>query len=97
MPVYRLWMSRPTEAWYQLSEADQQEQTAKSRAALAQVGGKTLIMCTPMWSNEEWGLFGVEEFPSVKAIQEHTQLLFDMGHMRYVQGKSMLGIEYPLE
>jgi hypothetical protein len=96
-PVYKFWRSRPTEAWYQLSEEEQNKLLAKGQEALQKVGGKTLIMCTPGWSNEAWLLCGVEEFPDRDALEQHTMLLFEIEHFRYFNGESIVGVEYPLE
>jgi hypothetical protein len=96
-PVYKLWMTKPTEAWYQLSEEEQEGVMATAQASLEEVGGKLLLRCTPGWASEEWMLFGVEEFPSIEAVQQHTMTLFEAGHFRYTEGKSMLGIKWPLE
>jgi hypothetical protein len=42
-------------------------------------------------------LFGVEEFPSIEAVQQHALDLFNAGHFRYLECKSMLGIKWPPE
>jgi len=92
--IYKLWMSKPTEAWYQLSEEERSGLLAKVQEALEKVGGKTIVMCTPAWSTEEWLLFGVEEFPDIEAVQKHTELLFELNQFRYIESMSMLGIEW---
>ena len=95
--IYKFWMSRATEVWYQLSEEEQNKHTAKIREALQQVGGKIVLHCTPAWSNEHWLLCGVEEFPDTDAVQKHTELLFNLGHFRYFDGQSMLAVKWPPE
>ena len=94
-PVYKLWMTRPTEAWYQLSVEEQNSHTAKIQEALAQVGGKTIVQCTPAWSSEQWLLFGVEEYPDIEAVWEHTGFLYSLNHFRYFESTSMLGTKWP--
>ena len=94
-PIYKLYMTKPTEAWYKLSEEERNDLYAKSRKALQEVGGKTIVQCTPAWSTEEWALFGVEEFPDVEAAQKHTEALYAIDWPRYLQGKSMLGSQWP--
>ena len=93
-PIYKLWRMRYKGAWYQLSEEEQNAHAAKIEEALEQVGGKRVIVCVTGWSDEKWIAYGVEEFPSVEAAQQHTQLLFDMGHSRYFEGESTLGTEW---
>ncbi len=94
-PIYKFWMSRLTEAWYSLSEEEQNTLVAKTQGALENIGGKTIIMATPAWSAEKWMLCGVEEFPDIEAVQEHTQRLFELGHYRYMECTSMLATEWP--
>ena len=94
-PVYKFWRNRFRNSWYELSEEEQNAHMARVEEALEKVGGKRIIICTPAWSNQEWLGCGVEEFPSVEAVQQHTQLLFDMGHFRYSEGESMLGVKWP--
>jgi len=93
-PVFKFWRMKLKGAYFQLSEEEQNAHMAKLQEALEKVGGKTIVMATPAWSNEEWMLCGVEEFPSVEAVQKHTHLLFDIEHHRYSEGESMLAIEW---
>jgi len=92
--VYKFWRMRYKGAWYQLSEEEQNAHAAKIEEALEQVGGKRVIVCVTGWSDEKWIAYGVEEFPSIEAAQQHAQLLFDMGHLWYFEGESTLGTEW---
>jgi hypothetical protein len=94
-PVYKFWRSTFTRAWYALSEEEQNEHSAQMQAALKQVGGKGILMCTPAWSAEQWMLCGVEQFPDVEAVYKHTQLIYELDHFRYVRGESWLASEWP--
>ena len=96
-PVFKFWMTRFTNAWYGLTEDERNAHLAKAREALAQVGGKSVITSMTGWSSEQWAFCGVEEFPDVAAVQEHTQLLYDLGHFRYFNGSSILGSKYSPE
>jgi hypothetical protein len=93
-PIYKFFQTRYTERWYQLSEAEQNAHAAKVEAALKSVGGKTILMCTPVWSTEKWLGCGVEELPDIDAVQNYAMLLFQMGHFRYFEGTSMLATKY---
>ena len=84
-----------TEAWYQLSEEKQNAHLAKTQEALKKLGGKEILTCTPAWSNEQWMICGVEEFPDVDAVQNYTAMLTQLGHFRYVKATSMLGVKWP--
>jgi hypothetical protein len=93
-PIYKLWLFKPSEAWYQLSKEERDSLGNKVMEDLEKVGGKRLLMCTPLWSSEQWMLFGVEEFPDIEAVQKFTALLYERDHFRYIESMSMLGIEW---
>lgn len=90
-PVYRLWMARRTEAWYQLSDEERNEIMARLGESFERVGGKMTIICDSAWSTEQYTTFGVEEFPSSEAAQEHTDDLLALDWFRYVESTSILG------
>ena len=94
-PIYKLWMMRYKEAWYQLSEEEQNSQLAKAVEALDKAGGKSVLTCTSLWSSERWMAFGVEEYPDIEAARKHTELLFELEHYRYFESVSYLGIKWP--
>ena len=95
-PVYKLWQGRFTEAWYQLSQEEQQRLLGLSRQALDTAGGKTVMICDAAWSNERWPLFGVEEFPDVEAAQRHRQLMTELNSERYIDSRTTLGTQLVL-
>jgi hypothetical protein len=94
MAIYKMFMVRPTEAWYQLSKEAQDELMGKVDAALTKVGGKRNVLCDSSWASEEWTGFGVEEFPSIEALQEHTKLLTELNWYRYIVSTTLLGTEW---
>jgi hypothetical protein len=96
-PVYKFWRTQVTEAWFQLSEEEQNAHLAKIGEALEKVGGKSIVTCASAWSAEQWLACGVEEFPDIDAVQQHTRLLFELEHSRYMSGESWLGTKWPLE
>ena len=89
--VYKHWLFRYTEAWYQLSAEEQQHLLAKDAEALAQVGGRSVITCQCAWAGEQWQYFGVEEFPDIAAVQMHSQLLAAVNWYRYTESITTLG------
>jgi hypothetical protein len=91
-PIYKLYMGKPTEAWYQLSEEEKADFLAKTGPE--KVGGKTLIYCNPVWASEEWMYFGVEEYPDIEAVQRHAQELTEMDWYRYIDSMSVLGTKW---
>ena len=74
--IYKLYLGRPTEAWYQLSQEEQNNLMAKVVQSLEDAGGKPIIRCSSAWSTETWPFFGVEEFPNIEAAQK--QILFKL-------------------
>ena len=95
--VYKLFLARPTEAWHQLSQQEQEDLFAKVNKALEDVGGTRTILCNSAWSSERWTFFGVEEFPSIEAQQRHTELLSEFNWGRYLDSLTVLGTEWQLE
>jgi hypothetical protein len=90
-PIYQLFLGKPTEAWYQLSEEERASLLSKSVKSLEEVGAKPLLMCMSLWSSEQWMFFGVEEFPDIEAVQKHTETLLGFDHYRYLESMSVLG------
>ncbi len=95
-PIYKLWQARPTEAWHQLSQEEQQRLMGQVLEALDTAGGKELVACDAAWSNERWPFFGLEEFPDLEAVQRHEQLLTDLNWLRYIESRTSLGTEFSM-
>ncbi|HXF62123.1 MAG TPA: DUF6616 family protein [Caldilineaceae bacterium] len=93
-PIYKYFRLRWREAWYQLSQDEQQAILAKIEAAMNESGGKTVILCRSDWSNERWSGFGVEEFPNIEAVQQYAERLDGLGWFRYFDGETMLGTRF---
>jgi len=93
-PIYKLWMFRPTEAWYQLSKEERDDLGNKALKDIEKVGGKSVLICTPTWSTERWWLFGVDQYPDIEAVQQLTELLIARDHFRYIEVVSMLGTKW---
>jgi hypothetical protein len=91
--IYKLYLGKPSEAWYQLSQEEQANLLAKVEELLEKVGGKTVVMCDSSWSSEQWPFFGVEEFPNIEAVQKHTQDLNELDWFRYIESMTVLGTE----
>lgn len=93
--IYKLFLGKPTEAWYQLSKEEQDNLLARLHDALEKVGGKRLVLCESSWASERWEFFGVEEFSDIEAEQKHSKLLNELNWFRYVETISVLGTEWP--
>jgi hypothetical protein len=94
-PIYKVYLFKPTEAWYQLNEQDKKSQRAKVESALKQVGGKEIISCFSGWNSEQWLGWGVEQFPDTEAVQKHHTLLVGINWFRYFDCTTYLGTEVP--
>ena len=93
-PIHALIMVKGfTEAWYQLSDADQKSWFEKLTAIVEGVGAKWLVACDSRWANEEYALWGVIEYPSLDACKQAIAENEKAGWYRYTSATSLLGIE----
>jgi hypothetical protein len=92
--MYRLGIK---EAWYQLSKEQQDAMFAKVDEARKSVGAKTLVFCNSAWNSEQWLYWGVEEFPSMEALQEYARCLEEMNWFRYSESEILLGTAMPTD
>jgi len=93
-PIYKLFLIKPLEASYQLSQEEKDSLFAKVDEALKKVGGKRIVVCKSGWSSEQWPFFGVEEFPDIEAVQKHSELLDELNWFRYIESTTVLGTEW---
>jgi hypothetical protein len=90
-PIFKLFIGKPTEAWYQLSEEERNSRLEKVNALLEQVGGKRVVLCDSSWTSEQWLIFGVEEFPDIEAVQSYSEALNKLSWFRYIESMTLLG------
>jgi hypothetical protein len=90
-PIYKFFMGRFLEAWYQLSKEEQDSLIAKLSEALEKVGAKRAILCNTNWSSDQWLYAGVEEFPNIEAVQKYMAVLQELNWFRYCEGTNVLG------
>ncbi|GAI48969.1 unnamed protein product [marine sediment metagenome] len=93
-PVYKLFVGKPTEAWYQLSREERDSVTAKMMESLEKIGVKNVVFCDSSWSSEQWAFFGVEEYPDIEAVQKHAEDLTELNWLRYMKTMSVLGTKW---
>ena len=79
------------EAWYQLSQEEQNSLVAKLNEALEKVGAKRPILCNSNWSSDQWSIAGVEEFPNIEAVQKFAAALQELNWFRYCESTNVLG------
>ena len=90
-PVHKMFRASFSEAWYKLSEDEQNALIAKVNEAREKAGGTTLTFCDSCWASEEWQFFGVEVYPNIEAAQRHNELLKAFDWFRYLRSSTLLG------
>jgi hypothetical protein len=93
-PIYKGFMGRPSEAWYQLSQEERSQLISRLDEKLAAVGGRRVIMCDSRWSSDRWHFFGIEEFPSMEALQQYQAFLGEVNWFRYTDSITALGTQW---
>jgi len=89
--IHKFFLGRMLEAWYQLSQEEQNSLIAKLDEALEKVGGKRPILCNSGWSSDQWSICGIEEFPDIEAVQKYSAALNELNWFRYCESMSVLG------
>jgi hypothetical protein len=91
-PIMRLYFAKIKEVFYNLSEEEKMEYMRKDRENLDELGMKVLMMIDCRWSNEEWDFVGVEEWPTIEALEKRGKFeKEEMEAFRYVESKTYLG------
>ena len=96
-PIYKMFYLRMKEAWFQLSKEQQDALFARIDEAMQSVGGKSMLICNSAWTSERWWYWGVEEFPSIEAVQEYARCLAELEWFRYCDSETLLGTRVPTE
>ena len=91
--IYKMWKARPTPAWYELSEEEQNELLANNGAYLEEHGVKTIMICDPFWSTEHWVFAGVEEYADMEAVQALAAYHNEINWSKYIEAEIMFGTE----
>jgi hypothetical protein len=91
-PIIRLLFARIKEAFYRLSEEEKFEFMRKDRENLEELGCKVTMMIDCRWSNDEWNYVGVEEWPTLEALEKRAKFEYEeLEKYRYVESKTYLG------
>jgi hypothetical protein len=89
--VYKLWMANGLPMSYSATPTQAAEMLERVNSAMAQVGGKRIVLCDARWATEEWDSWGVEVLPDAKAVQEYSRLLNGLQLLRYLDSWTILG------
>src|SRR5262245_21635739 len=94
-PIYKMFHARWTEAWYQLSQEQRDALFAKMEETGKRLGAKQVLICDSSWNSEKWLFWGVEEYPSMEALQEYSNCLVELNWFRYCDSEILLGSAVP--
>jgi hypothetical protein len=96
-PIYLLVLGKGwTEAWYQLSEKEQEDLWAKVEEIDNRAGAKWTIICDSRWADEDLYDWGVIEYPSMEAYLQKVAELEKLNWWRYFSAKTILGTKMKL-
>jgi len=91
-PIIRLFFAKMKDTFIALSEEEKIAFMRKDRENLDELGMKAVTMIDCSWSNEEWDYIGVEQWPSLEAIEKREQFENDeLEVFKYVESKTYLG------
>jgi hypothetical protein len=94
-PIYKVWLTRPTEAWYALTQAEKDKLMTAHGEAAKEAGLKPVINCDSSWCSDMWLFWGVEKYPSMKAEKKFHALLVKLDWFRYFESLTLLGAAVP--
>ncbi|MDR8394282.1 hypothetical protein NC796_24250 [Aliifodinibius sp. S!AR15-10] len=91
-PIIRLYFVKMKETFNNLSEDKKMAFMRKDRENLDQLGMKAITMINCRRTNDEWDYVGVEEWPSMAAIEERKKFGDqELNVSKYVISKTLLG------
>ncbi len=91
-PIIRLFFAKMKDTFIALPEEEKIAFMRKDRENLDELGMKAVTMIDCSWSNEEWDYIGVEQWPSLEAIERREQFENDeLEVFKYVESKTYLG------
>jgi len=91
-PIIRLFFAKMKDTFIELPEEEKISFMRKDRENLDELGMKAVTMVDCHWSNEEWDYIGVEQWPSMEAIEMREQFeKEELEVFKYVDSKTYLG------
>jgi hypothetical protein len=91
-PIIRLFFAKMKDTFIALPEEEKIAFMRKDRENLDELGMKAVTMIDCSWSNEEWDYIGVEQWPSLEAIEMREQFENEeLEVFKYVESKTYLG------
>jgi len=92
-PIIRLNLVKIKEAGYKLlsNDGEWKEFLEEDLKNLEEVGGKHIVAANCFWSDGEWDVFSISEWPDIEALQKHAKFEEEHGWPRYFDFKFYLG------
>jgi hypothetical protein len=90
-PIFKMFMARPSEAGYQLSQEERDNLFAKHDELIEKLGIKSTITCDSSWASDQYNFWGVEEYPDMDAVMEFHAGLDALNWFRYFDAVTLLG------
>ncbi len=91
-PIIRFFFAKMKTAFIDLPEKEKMAFMTKDRENLDDLGMKAISMVDCHWSNEEWDYIGVEQWPSMEAIEMREKFEKEQLEVfKYVDSKTYLG------
>jgi hypothetical protein len=90
--IIRLYFAKMKQAFSDLPNEEKMAFMRKDRENLDKLGMKAITMIDCSWSNDEWDYVGVEEWPSLDAIESRERFeKEELEVFKYVESKTLLG------
>lgn len=90
--IYKIFLFKPSTYGLSLSQEEQNKMLQKATELREQAGAKMIVTACCYWSNEAWQYFGIEEFPSIEAIQKHSMAQMGLNWARGIDAQTFLGV-----
>ena len=91
-PIVRILFVKMRDAFHCLPEEEKGSFMHRDRQNLDSLGMRAISMIDCRWSNEEWDFIGVEEWPSLEALEERARFERDqLCTYRYTDSQSFVG------
>ena len=91
-PIIRFYFAKMKKAFEELPDEEKIDFMRKDRENLDELGMRAISMVNCSWSNDEWDYVGVEQWPSMEAIEKREEFENnELGVPKYVEFKTILG------
>ena len=90
-PVLFLYMYKAKDSYWEFSDEEKEETGKRIRESFQAVGGKQIVSANCEWSNPDYAGFGVQEFPSIEALQQHFADGHEIGYLKHIEETYIVG------